>query len=218
VVLTAGVAQNSYAADWAGPAGRATLPDHKEKMKKGGPTNAVVGVLNGIQQRRLGSSDLVVSEVALGTQRWVSSDFNAPDEQTCHLMLDYAVANGVNLIDTAEQYPIPSDRAHPEGLVEEVIGKWMQQGKGRREKVVIATKITGGGRITGKGIAEACDGSLKRLGTDYIDLYQFHWPARYTLACCIYSAGADADAVNLLFEFRAHGRARHTTSFSRARH
>lgn len=88
--------------------------------------------------------------------------------------------SGVNLIDSAEQYPIPSGPRNPEGLAEATIGKWINQEKGRREKVVIATKITGGGRITGKNIISACEGSLKRLGTDYIDLYQFHWPARYT--------------------------------------
>eukprot|EP00961_Rhodomonas_salina_P217210 2934863-Rhodomonas_salina.2 len=98
--------------------------------------------------------------------------------------------------------PIPSGPRNPEGLAEATIGKWINQEKGRREKVVIATKITGniplfilrlchersgtdvgsalpgGGRITGKNIISACEGSLKRLGTDYIDLYQFHWPAR----------------------------------------
>ncbi len=144
-------------------------------------TNEVVSQVNGIRQKRLGGTDVIVSEVGLGTQRWVSGDFNGPDEKLCFKLMDRAILNdGINLIDTAEQYPIPSDSAHPEGRCEEVIGKWVSQSQGRRSKIVIATKITGGTRITKKGIIEACDGSLKRLNTDYIDVYQFHWPARYT--------------------------------------
>ncbi len=144
-------------------------------------TNEVVSQVNGIRQKRLGGTDVIVSEVGLGTQRWVSGDFNGPDEKLCFKLMDRAILNdGINLIDTAEQYPIPSDSAHPEGLCEEVIGKWASLSKGRRKKIVIATKITGGTRITKKGIIEACEGSLKRLKTDYIDVYQFHWPARYT--------------------------------------
>ena len=80
--------------------------------------------------------------------------------------------------DVAEQYPIPSDRSRPEGLTEEVIGRWMAKEKGRRAKVVIATKITGGSNITREQIIRDCEGSLSRLGTDYIDVYQTHWPAR----------------------------------------
>ena len=145
------------------------------------PTNEVVTQVNGIRQKRLGGTDIIVSEVGLGTQRWVSGDFNGPDEQLCFKLMDQAILNdGINLLDTAEQYPIPSDASHPEGLCEELIGRWISASKGRREKVVIATKITGGTRISKRGIADACDGSLKRLKTDYIDLYQFHWPARYT--------------------------------------
>jgi len=87
------------------------------------------------------------------------------------------VKTDLNIWDTD---PIPSDANHPEGLAEKTIGKWINTDKSRREKVVIATKITGGQRISGKNIISACEGSLKRLGTDYIDLYQFHWPARYT--------------------------------------
>jgi hypothetical protein len=144
-------------------------------------TNEVISQVNGIRQKRLGGTDIIISEVGLGSQRWVSGDFNGPDEQLCFKLMDRAILNdGINLIDTAEQYPIPSDSAHPEGLCEEVIGKWTSLSKGRRNKVVIASKITGGTRITKKGIIEACEGSLKRLKTDYIDLYQFHWPARYT--------------------------------------
>ena len=145
-------------------------------------TNAVVEEVDGIRQKRLGSTDIVVSEVGLGTQRWVSADFNAPDKAKCFEIMDQAILNsGVNLIDTAEQYPIPSSPLkHPEGLSEKIIGEWMAKEKGRREKVVIATKITGGPRISRRGIIEAVEGSLKRLGTDYIDCFQTHWPARYS--------------------------------------
>mgnify|MGYP005845227889 CR=1 FL=1 len=82
-----------------------------------GPTNEVVKVVNGMKQKRLGGSDIIVSELGLGTQRWASTDFNAPDEDLCFAFMDEAILkNGVNLIDTAEQYPIPSDPLRcPEG-------------------------------------------------------------------------------------------------------
>ena len=130
--------------------------------------------------KRLGSTGVVVSEMGLGTQRWGSADFNAPDERLCHQMLDEAVDSGVNLVDTAMQYPIPSDLRRPEGLTEEIIGRWLAQDKSRREKLVIATKITGGGFINRRSIIASVDESLKRLQTDYIDVYLQHWPARYT--------------------------------------
>jgi len=149
-------------------------------------TNTVVSTVDGIKQKRLGGGDIIVSEMALGTQRWVSGDFNSPDEDLCHQFMDRAILNsGINLIDTAEQYPIPSTDKRPEGLVETTIGKWIAKGKGRREKVVIATKITGGRTINKRSIQLRCEGSLKRLGTDYIDIYQLHWPARYAILIII---------------------------------
>jgi len=135
---------------------------------------------DGLRMRALGASDIVVSEVGLGTQRWGSTDKNAPDETLCHAMLDVAVDSGINLVDTAEQYPIPSDRTHPEGDTERIIGSWMAKGAGRRDKLVIASKITGGRNVTPKNIEKDLDGTLKRLGTDYLDVYLLHWPARYT--------------------------------------
>eukprot|EP00670_Eutreptiella_braarudii_P006871 CAMPEP_0174287904 /NCGR_PEP_ID=MMETSP0809-20121228/18240_1 /TAXON_ID=73025 ORGANISM="Eutreptiella gymnastica-like, Strain CCMP1594" /NCGR_SAMPLE_ID=MMETSP0809 /ASSEMBLY_ACC=CAM_ASM_000658 /LENGTH=624 /DNA_ID=CAMNT_0015384739 /DNA_START=197 /DNA_END=2071 /DNA_ORIENTATION=- len=148
---------------------------------KGGPTNEVVGVVDGIRQKRLGGGDIIVSEMGLGTQRWASADFNAPDEALCHKFMDRAILeSGVNLIDTAEQYPIPSDFRRPEGLTEEVIGRWHKQDPSRREKIVIATKITGGSNVTRRNIIRDCEDSLKRLQTDYIDVYLLHWPARYS--------------------------------------
>ena len=144
-------------------------------------TNDVVSTVEGIRRKRLGNSDLAVSELALGTQRWGGADFNSPDEELCHQLLDRGVLEGgINLIDTAEQYPIPSDRSRPEGATEEIIGRWLKKGSGRRNKVVLASKITGGRNINKRSIREDCEGSLKRLGVDTLDVYLLHWPARYT--------------------------------------
>ena len=150
-------------------------------FKSKGSTNEIIKVKNGIKHRRLGGSDIVVSEIGLGAQRWASDDFNAPSEQDCFGFMDEAILKGgVNLIDTAEQYPIPSGRNAREGDSELLIGKWMKERKVKREDVVIATKITGGRNVTPKNIKGDCEGSLKRLGTDYIDVYQLHWPQRYS--------------------------------------
>ena len=144
-------------------------------------TNDVVSTVDGIRRKRLGNSDIAVSELALGTQRWGGADFNSPDEELCHQLLDRGVLEGgINLIDTAEQYPIPSDRTRPEGATEEIIGRWLKKGTGRRNKVVLASKITGGRNINKRSIREDCEGSLKRLGVDTLDVYLLHWPARYT--------------------------------------
>ena len=144
-------------------------------------TNDVVSTVDGIRRKRLGNSDIAVSELALGTQRWGGADFNSPDEELCHQLLDRGVLEGgINLIDTAEQYPIPSDRTRPEGATEEIIGRWLKKGSGRRNKVVLASKITGGRNINKRSIREDCEGSLKRLGVDTLDVYLLHWPARYT--------------------------------------
>ena len=89
----------------------------------------VIRTVAGIRHRRCGSGDIVISEVGLGTQRWASADYNAPDEAACFGLMNRAVLErGVNLIDTAEQYPIPSSRERPEGSVETVIGRWLKQG------------------------------------------------------------------------------------------
>lgn len=153
----------------------------RSKVASSGDTNEVIGTINGIRQKRLGGGDIIVSEVGLGTQRWVSDDSNAPDEKECFAMMDEAILNGgVNLIDTAEQYPIPSSQSKPEGSVETTIGKWLKQDKGRREKVVLATKITGGSNINKNTLRQDCINSMKRMQTDYIDVYTLHWPARYT--------------------------------------
>ena len=146
-----------------------------------GETNQVVRTVEGIRHKRLGGTDIIVSEMGLGTQRWGSADFNAPDEALCHKLLDRAVLQGgINLIDTAEQYPIPSDRARPEGSTERIIGNWLKKDKSRRQKLVIASKITGGRNVNARNIEADLQGSLERLGTDYLDVYLLHWPARYS--------------------------------------
>jgi hypothetical protein len=122
-------------------------PAYGKEASKGSTTNQVVKVVNGMKHLRLGGSDICVSEMGLGTQRWASSDFNGPSKDACFEFMDAAIlkGGGVNLIDTAEQYPIPSDGVDArEGDTEIVIGKWMKDRKVPRRDVVIATKITGG--------------------------------------------------------------------------
>ena len=149
----------------------------------GGETNEVIETINGVRQKRLGGGEIVVSEIGLGTQRWVSEDLNAPSEVECFALMDEAVLNsGVSLIDTASQYPIPSSPKRPEGLCEEVIGRWMKS-RNARDKCKIATKIVGSSHVNRKTIVADCDSSLKRLQTDHLDIYLLHWPARYSPAC-----------------------------------
>ena len=116
-----------------------------DNFRSVGPTNEVVKVVNGMKHRRLGGTDIIVSELGLGTQRWCSTDFNAPLEEECFQFMDEAILKyGVNLFDTAEQYPIPSGGNAPEGYTETVIGDWMRARNIPRQNVVIASKITGG--------------------------------------------------------------------------
>lgn len=135
--------------------------------------------------RQLGKSGLQVSAIALGTMTWGEQN----TEAQAHAQLDRALDAGVNFIDTAELYPIPP-RAETQGRTETYIGSWLRA-KGKRDAVVIATKAVGranwlphfrGGqaRLDRKNLEEALDASLRRLGTDYIDLYQTHWPDRRT--------------------------------------
>ncbi len=133
---------------------------------------------------QLGQSDLRVTPVCLGTMTFGEQ----VDEATAHQILDRSLELGVNFIDTAEMYSIPP-RAETFNLTEKIIGRWLAQRAGVREKLVIATKVAGPSRgmqwvrggssdLTGSDILAACDGSLKRLHTDVIDLYQIHWPTR----------------------------------------
>ena len=135
-----------------------------------------------MKHKQLGSSDLHVSELALGTMTFGQQ--NSLSE--AHEQLDYAVAHGVNFIDTAEMYPVPG-KAETQGRSEEYVGKWLKTQA--RDKLVIATKVSGPARGFGwirggpvaldrDNIMAAIHDSLRRLQTDYIDLYQIHWPAR----------------------------------------
>ncbi|MQQ09185.1 aldo/keto reductase [Epibacterium sp. SM1979] len=133
-----------------------------------------------MQYRKLGTSDLNVSRICLGTMTWgVQNTYEEAAAQ-----MDLALEHGVNFWDTAEIYPVPptNDTA---GRTEEIIGQWFEA-TGRRDEVLIATKMAGpaplcrGRGLTPADVEEAVDGSLKRLKTDVIDLYQLHWPQRQT--------------------------------------
>ena len=129
----------------------------------------------------LGRTGLTVSELCLGTMTFGTQTSEAEG----HAQIDRALAAGINFIDTAEMYPVNPIRAETIGRTEEIIGNWNAANKGRRDEFVLATKHSGegskardGAPISSKTIPEAVEGSLKRLQTDVIDLYQFHWPNR----------------------------------------
>ena len=106
------------------------------------------------------------------------------NEREAHEQLDYSLSEGVNFIDTAEMYEIPP-KEETQGRTEQIIGTWLSA-RSKREKIILATKdagpgmeyLRGGARLDKKSIFQAIDDSLKRLKTDYIDLYQVHWPER----------------------------------------
>jgi len=137
-----------------------------------------------MEKRKLGNTDIDVSLICLGTMTWGEQN----TEQEAFEQLDLAVSSGVNFIDAAEMYPVPP-RPETQGLTEQYLGNWLAR-RGRRDDLVIASKVAGPGngldylrngpRLTRDHIREACDQSLKRLQTDYIDLYQVHWPDRST--------------------------------------
>lgn len=138
-----------------------------------------------MRRHRLGSSDIEVSALCLGTMTW--GEQNSAAE--AHAQLDRALAAGINFIDTAELYPAPA-RAATQGRTEACIGDWLAA-RGHRDRVVLATKVCGradwfdhirGGatRLDRAHITAALDASLQRLRTDYVDLYQLHWPDRHT--------------------------------------
>lgn len=139
-----------------------------------------------MQYNTLGNTDLSVSRICLGTMTFGEQNTQAEG----HQQLDYAVSQGINFIDTAELYAIPPC-AETYGATEEIIGHWLQK-RGRRDDIILASKMAGPGgdwvshirvgntRFDEKTIEAAVDASLKRLKTDYIDLYQLHWPERNT--------------------------------------
>ncbi|WP_330083956.1 NADP(H)-dependent aldo-keto reductase [Methylocystis iwaonis] len=137
-----------------------------------------------MEYRKLGATDLSVSAICLGSMTWGQQNTEAEG----HAQLDYALSRGVNFIDTAEIYSIPP-RPETQGSTERIIGSWLASRK-NRDKVIIATKVAGRGEahwlrdggggtvLDRKNIHFAIEGSLKRLQTDYVDLYQLHWPDR----------------------------------------
>ena len=138
-----------------------------------------------MQYRRLGRTDLEVSALCLGTMTYGEQN----SETEAHQQLDAALAAGINFIDTAEMYPVPP-KGETQGLTEAYIGSWLKA-RGNRDKVVLATKVSGpsaafthlrGGKLgfDRANIETALNDSLQRLKTDYVDLYQLHWPERST--------------------------------------
>ncbi|XP_061992269.1 uncharacterized protein LOC133710261 [Rosa rugosa] len=138
-----------------------------------------------LQYRKLGDSDLEISEITLGTMTFGQQN----SEKEAHEILSYAFDNGINILDTAEAYPIPMKK-ETQGLTDLYIASWLKSQP--REKIVLATKVCGYSerssylrdnakvlRVDAANIRESVEKSLKRLGTDYIDLLQIHWPDRY---------------------------------------
>lgn len=134
-----------------------------------------------MQHVPLGSSPLNVSRVCLGSMTWGTQN----NQHDANSQIDYALAQGINFIDTAEMYAVPpSEQTY--GKTEAIIGHWLAENPSKRKDITIASKIAGpgfsyirgGSSISGKTVIEAIDASLIRLQTDYIDLYQLHWPNR----------------------------------------
>ena len=137
-----------------------------------------------MKKRKLGKTGLEVSEICLGTMTWGQQN----TESEGHQQMDYALDKGINFFDTAEMYAVPPKK-ETQGSTERIIGSWLKERKSR-DKVILATKVSGrsplnwlrdGDKTTEQSkeqIFEAVDKSLIRLGVDYIDLYQLHWPDR----------------------------------------
>ena len=135
----------------------------------------------------LGQSDLQVTPICLGTMTFGEQ----VDEATAHAILSHSVERGVTFMDTAEMYAVPA-KAETCGATEAIMGRWLAQNPGMRQKIVLATKVAGPSRgmpwvregkgMTAQDIVASCEGSLRRLQTDVIDLYQIHWPERHVPA------------------------------------
>lgn len=139
-----------------------------------------------MEYRQLGHTDIKVSTICLGTMTFGEQN----TETEAHEQLDYALAHGVNFIDAAELYPVPP-RGETQGRTEQYIGTWLKQ-RNNRSQFILASKVAGPGpkdwighlrggpKLNADHINRALDASLKRLQTDYVDLYQVHWPSRST--------------------------------------
>jgi aryl-alcohol dehydrogenase-like predicted oxidoreductase len=133
---------------------------------------------------KIGKTDLEVSQLCMGSMTWGEQNTEAEG----HEQLDYAFSQGINFIDTAEMYSVPG-RAETQGSTESIIGTWLEKNKNRKD-LTLATKVTGpnpglsyirkGPNFKRESILTAIEGSLSRLKTDYIDIYQLHWPERNT--------------------------------------
>lgn len=136
-----------------------------------------------MKYNQLGSSGISVSEICLGTMTWGIQN----TQQDADAQMSLALDSGINVMDTAEMYPVPPN-AQTYADTERTIGNWLSRHQSKREKLVIMSKIAGGGiswirdgaGITEQAISSSIDASLKRLQTDYIDVYQLHWPNRPT--------------------------------------
>ena len=164
-----------------------------------------------MQTVRLGTSDLVVPRVCLGTMTFGEQ----VDERDSFAILDRALERGVNFIDTAEMYSVPPN-AESYGKTETMIGRWLRRQP--RDRVVLATKIAGPGRamtwIRGgdagfdrANLRRALEDSLRRLQTDYVDLYQIHWPDRYVpmFGATRYDAAQERDSTPIVEQLQALG-------------
>ena len=166
-----------------------------------------------VRRRQLGTSDLVVSDVCLGTMTWGKQNTLEEGVQQLDCAFD---EYGLNFLDTAEMYPVPTE-AETQGKTDETIGAWLKK-RGRRDDVVLASKICGaseritwvrgdgrGTRVTEADIVEGVEGSLRRLGTDYIDLLQIHWPDRYVplFGSGTYDASQEREAVPFVEQLQA---------------
>lgn len=177
-----------------------------------------------MQYRKLGNTGLDVSLIGLGTMTWGEQN-NL--QEACEQM-DYAVAQGINFFDAAEMYPVPP-RPETTGETERCIGQWLTQ-TGKRSEIVLASKVSGradtvpdwkhirgGPRLSRDHIRRAIEGSLERLQTDYVDLYQVHWPERATnffgKRGYVHVPGADGiaieDTLNALSELVDEGLVKH---------
>jgi aryl-alcohol dehydrogenase-like predicted oxidoreductase len=155
---------------------------------------------------KLGKSDIDISEICLGSMTWGQQN----SREQAFEQMDYAVAQGINFFDNAEMYPVPP-KAETQGLTEQYMGDWFTK-TGKRQDIVLATKVAGrsekipdfthirgGSRLNKEHITQALEGSLKRLQTDYVDLYQLHWPERSTnyFGMLGYKQGDDDNAVSI---------------------
>ena len=136
-----------------------------------------------MQFNELGSSGLSVSDVCLGTMTWGIQN----TQQDADAQLSVALERGINCIDTAEMYPVPPN-AETYGDTERILGNWLARNMAKRDSLIIMSKVAGSGLsyiregsgISAVSVERALEGSLERLGTDYIDVYQLHWPNRVT--------------------------------------